>query len=174
VAWLEEQADRLDLLRLRIRQALSEARLAAGEHAQLVPELEEMADGHPLDERIHEQLMLALYRSGRQADALAVYHRLRATLDEELGGKTACYRGSITGSIPGMKVSVSLPDEDVEFLDSYAQAQGISTRSAVLHKAVGLLRATQLGEAYEEAWRSWEGSEDAFAWESADADGLGS
>ena len=85
VAWLEEQAERLDLLRLRIRQALSEARLAAGEHAQLVPELEELADGHPLDERIHEQLMLALYRSGRQADALAVYHQLRATLDEELG-----------------------------------------------------------------------------------------
>ncbi|HET7247570.1 MAG TPA: BTAD domain-containing putative transcriptional regulator [Streptosporangiaceae bacterium] len=85
VAWLEEQADRLDLLRLRIRQALSEARLAAGEHAQLVPELEEMAASHPLDERIHEQLMLALYRSGRQADALAVYHRLRGTLDEELG-----------------------------------------------------------------------------------------
>jgi len=85
VAWLEEQAERLELLRLRVRQALSEARLAAGEHAQLVPELEEMAADHPLDERIHEQLMLALYRSGRQADALAVYHRLRGTLDEELG-----------------------------------------------------------------------------------------
>jgi Arc/MetJ-type ribon-helix-helix transcriptional regulator len=73
-----------------------------------------------------------------------------------------------------MKVSVSLPDEDVEFLDSYAQAQGIVSRSAVLHRAVGLLRATQLGEAYEEAWRSWEGSDDADAWETAAADGLGS
>jgi Arc/MetJ-type ribon-helix-helix transcriptional regulator len=73
-----------------------------------------------------------------------------------------------------MKVSVSLPDEDVEFLDSYAQAQGISSRSAVLHKAVGLLRATQLGEAYEEAWRSREGSGDASAWDSTAADGLGS
>ena len=85
VAWLEEQAERLDLLWLRVKQALSEARLAAGEHAQLVPELEQMAAEHPLDERVHEQLMLALYRSGRQADALAVYHRLRHTLDEELG-----------------------------------------------------------------------------------------
>lgn len=72
-----------------------------------------------------------------------------------------------------MKVSVSLPDEDVEFLDSYAQAQGIESRSAAVHKAVGLLRATQLGEAYEEAWNSWEGSDDAGAWESAAADGLG-
>jgi DNA-binding SARP family transcriptional activator/tetratricopeptide (TPR) repeat protein len=85
VAWLEEQAERLDLLRLRVEQALSEARLAAGEHAELVPELEQMAADHPFDERIAEQLMLALYRSGRQADALAVYHRLRRTLDTELG-----------------------------------------------------------------------------------------
>jgi len=73
-----------------------------------------------------------------------------------------------------MKVSVSLPEDDVQFLDSYAQAQGIQSRSAAVHRAVGLLRATQLGEAYEEAWDSWESSEDAGAWESAAADGLGS
>jgi DNA-binding SARP family transcriptional activator len=85
LAWLSAQAERLDLLRMRIRQELSEARLAAGEHAQLVPELEQMVADYPLDERIHAQLMLALYRSGRQADALAAYHRLRHTLDEELG-----------------------------------------------------------------------------------------
>ena len=73
-----------------------------------------------------------------------------------------------------MKVSVSLPEDDVEFLDAYAHAQGIESRSAVLHKAVGLLRATQLGDAYEEAWDSWESSADASAWEAATADGLGS
>jgi Arc/MetJ-type ribon-helix-helix transcriptional regulator len=72
-----------------------------------------------------------------------------------------------------MKVSVSLPDEDVEFLDSYAQAQGIESRSAAVHKAVGLLRATQLGEAYEEAWTAWADSDDATVWEAAAADGLG-
>lgn len=72
-----------------------------------------------------------------------------------------------------MKVSVSLPEEDVEFLDSYARAQGIQSRSAAMHKAVGLLRATQLGDAYEEAWASWENSDEASAWESAAADGLG-
>jgi DNA-binding SARP family transcriptional activator/tetratricopeptide (TPR) repeat protein len=83
--WLSAQAERLDLLQTRIRQALWEARLAAGEHAPLVPGLEQMAADHPLDERVHGQLMLALYRSGRQADALAVYRRLRHTLGEELG-----------------------------------------------------------------------------------------
>ena len=72
-----------------------------------------------------------------------------------------------------MKVSVSLPEEDVEFLDSYAQARGIESRSAVVHQAVGLLRAAQLGDAYEEAWASWASSGDAEAWESVVADGLG-
>jgi DNA-binding SARP family transcriptional activator/tetratricopeptide (TPR) repeat protein len=85
LAWLSAQAERLILLQVRIRQELSEARLAAGEHARLVPDLEQMVADHPLDERVHRQLMLALYRSGRQADALAVYHRLRHTLGEELG-----------------------------------------------------------------------------------------
>ena len=72
-----------------------------------------------------------------------------------------------------MKVSVSLPDDDVEFLDSYAQAQGIESRSAVVHRAVGLLRASQLESAYEEAWAAWVAAADAEAWEDAAADGLG-
>jgi len=83
--WLEQQAERLDLLRLQVKRALYQARLTAGEHGQLIPDLEQMAAGQPLDEQIQAQLMLALYRSGRQADALAVYRRLRRTLDEQLG-----------------------------------------------------------------------------------------
>ena len=54
-----------------------------------------------------------------------------------------------------MKLSVSLPANDIEFIDGYAQDQGIESRSAVLHKAVRLLRASQLGSAYEEAWDQW-------------------
>jgi DNA-binding SARP family transcriptional activator len=83
--WLEEQAERLELLGVEVKLALSEARLAAGEHLALVPGLEQLADERPLDEQIRAQLMLALYRGGRPADALAVYRRLRLTLDEELG-----------------------------------------------------------------------------------------
>ena len=85
LAWLEEQAERLDLLGVQVRRALFEARLAAGEHETLVPDLEQMAAERPLDEQVQAQLMLALYRSGRQADALAAYQRLRQALDEELG-----------------------------------------------------------------------------------------
>jgi len=84
-----------------------------------------------------------------------------------------CYHGSKASSITGMKVSVSLPEEDIEFLDSYAHAHGIESRSAAVHKAVGLLRAAQLGNAYEEAWASWTSSDDAAAWDNAVADGLG-
>ncbi|MGH2789206.1 MAG: ribbon-helix-helix domain-containing protein [Actinomycetota bacterium] len=72
-----------------------------------------------------------------------------------------------------MKVSVSLPDEDVEFLDSYAAAQGNVSRSAVVHKAVRLLKASGLGAAYEQAWAEWEDTE-ASVWEQTVADGLGS
>ncbi len=72
----------------------------------------------------------------------------------------------------GMKVSVSLPEDDVRYLDSYARSQGIQSRSAVLHKAVSLLRASELEGSYADAWASSESSADAEAWESAAADGL--
>ncbi|MGH3304701.1 MAG: ribbon-helix-helix domain-containing protein [Streptosporangiaceae bacterium] len=71
-----------------------------------------------------------------------------------------------------MKVSVSLPDDDVEFLDAYAQSQGIESRSAVVHKAVRMLRASELGEAYEDAFTSWEDEGEAAIWDAATADGL--
>jgi Arc/MetJ-type ribon-helix-helix transcriptional regulator len=72
-----------------------------------------------------------------------------------------------------MKVSVSLPDDDVEFLDAYARSQGIESRSAVLHQAVRLLRTNQLSGAYEDAWREWAASGEADAWETTSGDGIG-
>ena len=71
-----------------------------------------------------------------------------------------------------MKVSVSLPGEDIDFLDEYARQQGYESRSAVVHKAVTLLRASGLSTAYEEAWRDWATSGEADLWESTTADGL--
>lgn len=72
-----------------------------------------------------------------------------------------------------MKVSVSLPEEDVAYLDAYARERGIESRSAVLHRAVRLLRASELGEAYRAAWDEWATSEESDLWESVTADGLG-
>jgi DNA-binding SARP family transcriptional activator len=76
---------RLDELRLVVYELWADARLAAGRHAELVPELALLAERHPLRERLHEQLMLALYRDGRQAEALAAFRRLRDRLNDELG-----------------------------------------------------------------------------------------
>src|ERR671929_199017 len=59
--------------------------LAAGRHAELTAELERLVEDHPLRERLRGQLMLALYRSGRQAEALEAYAAARATLVDELG-----------------------------------------------------------------------------------------
>jgi Arc/MetJ-type ribon-helix-helix transcriptional regulator len=71
-----------------------------------------------------------------------------------------------------VKVSVSLPDEDVEYLDAYAETQGLDSRSAALRKAVRLLRASELGAAYEDAWSDWAESDEAEVWDAATADGL--
>ncbi len=71
-----------------------------------------------------------------------------------------------------MKVSVSLPGDDVAFLDAYAQEQGLESRSAALHKAVRLLRAAELGVAYERAWDEWSAADDAKLWDRTAGDGL--
>jgi hypothetical protein len=71
-----------------------------------------------------------------------------------------------------MKLSVSLPDDDVDYLDAYAKAQGLDSRSAAVQKAVRVLRASELGAAYEDAWADWAHSEDADLWDAATADGL--
>ena len=83
--WAQAEAARLEELRLAATEALVELRLAAGGHAGLVGELEGLVAAHPTRERLRGQLMVALYRSGRQADALGAYTRAREVLAEELG-----------------------------------------------------------------------------------------
>jgi DNA-binding SARP family transcriptional activator/tetratricopeptide (TPR) repeat protein len=85
VDWLDGQAELLTMLRLEVVEAVIEARLELGAHAELVPELEELTRQHPYREHLHGQLMLALYRAGRQADALGAYRRLRGDMAENLG-----------------------------------------------------------------------------------------
>jgi Arc/MetJ-type ribon-helix-helix transcriptional regulator len=77
------------------------------------------------------------------------------------------------GSIDGMKLSVSLPEEDVEYLDAYIAQKPAASRSAALHEAIGLLRLSALEAAYEAANAEWESDADAALWENASADGLG-
>jgi predicted ATPase/DNA-binding SARP family transcriptional activator len=85
VAVLEPERARLEALRLTALEDRIEADLALGGHGGLVAELEALLADHPYRERLWGQLMLALYRSGRQADALQAFHRARQVLDEDLG-----------------------------------------------------------------------------------------
>jgi DNA-binding SARP family transcriptional activator/tetratricopeptide (TPR) repeat protein len=75
---------RLDAIVLRVHERRIDAELAVG-GPTIIGELEALVSDHPLHERFHEQLMLALYRSGRQVEALQVYQRARRFLDDELG-----------------------------------------------------------------------------------------
>ena len=83
--WFDEQAARLEELRLDAVQSLFDIRLTLGEHESVLAELEAIVEKQPFREPLHRQLMLALYGVGRQADALAAYRRLKRTLEEELG-----------------------------------------------------------------------------------------
>src|SRR5438034_907611 len=76
---------RLDELRLTCLEDRLDDDLAAGRHSELVGELNALVGAHPLRQRVRAQLMLALYRSGRDAEALAVYQDVRRELIEELG-----------------------------------------------------------------------------------------
>lgn len=76
---------RLDEMRLAAQEDLIDLRLACGEHTALATELEELTASHPMRERLWGQLMIALYRSDRQVDALAAYARARDRLADELG-----------------------------------------------------------------------------------------
>ena len=79
------EAPRLEELRLAAWEERIDADLALGRHAEVVGEIEALIARHPLRERLRGQRMLALYRSGRQAEALAAYQEARRVLSEELG-----------------------------------------------------------------------------------------
>ncbi len=71
-----------------------------------------------------------------------------------------------------MKLSVSLPEEDVAVLDAYVREHALTSRSAALQKAVRMLKHPRLEQDYAEAWREWEGSGDQARWDTTVGDGL--
>lgn len=71
-----------------------------------------------------------------------------------------------------MKLSVSLPDEDVALLDEHARKAGLRSRSAALQQAIRLLRRSDLERDYAAAWEDWDRTGEREAWEQASGDGL--
>ncbi|HEU5149577.1 MAG TPA: BTAD domain-containing putative transcriptional regulator [Iamia sp.] len=100
-------AARLDELRVSAEAARIDAGLALGRHAELVPEIEALVAAHPLREGLTAQLMVALYRSGRQADALRAFERTRTALLEELGISPSAELVALEGAVLRQEVDAA-------------------------------------------------------------------
>ena len=103
------EAVRLEELRLNATEDRIDSDLALGRHASMIGELEALAAAHPLRERLHGQLMIALYRSGRQAEALEAYQKARRTLVEELGLEPGPALRQLESEILRQEPSLDLP-----------------------------------------------------------------
>jgi WD40 repeat protein/DNA-binding SARP family transcriptional activator len=106
------ESDRLAELRLAAVEDRIEADLRLGRHRELVAELEGLVRQQPLRERLWAQLMLALYRSGRQADALFAYQRARSVLVEELGIDPGAELRRLQTAILAQDPGLDLPTTD--------------------------------------------------------------
>src|SRR4051794_22177787 len=110
---LHGEIARLEELRVEALELRLDADLALGGHAGVVAELERLVAEHPTRERLHAQLMLALYRSGRQAEALEVYRRTRRALVDELGiepgRELQDLEGRILAQDPGLEAQSAQP-----------------------------------------------------------------
>ena len=93
------KVDELDELRLRVGERLADADLALGRHEDTAALLRPLVDEHPYRERFVAQLMLALYRAGRPAEALDVYERTRQALADDLGLKPGAELQRLSGEI---------------------------------------------------------------------------
>ena len=109
VTFVQAERSRLEEQRLEALEERITADLELGRQAALVPELEGLVREHPLRERLRGQLMLALYRSGRQAEALEVYRSGRRLLDEELGLEPGEELRRLERAILGQDASLTAP-----------------------------------------------------------------
>ncbi|HZM75090.1 MAG TPA: BTAD domain-containing putative transcriptional regulator [Candidatus Limnocylindrales bacterium] len=154
-AFVEAARARLEDQRLSAHDILMEAELAQGRHVEVLDELSGVVDAHPTRELPAAQLMLALYRCGRQAEALEVFARLRKHLAEHLGldpGREICERHNailrrdpmldvyfsvrhqVVAAGPAMPVPAQLPAQVADFT---GRAADLSALDAVAAKGIG-------------------------------------
>jgi DNA-binding SARP family transcriptional activator len=134
-SFAREEAARLEELRLAVQERRADAELEAGRGPELVPELERLIAEHPLRERLRGQLMLALYRSGRQADALSAYQAARSTLVEELGIEPGPALQELERAMlrqdPGLEPAKELPTPERSILVAVRDPQCVDALIAV-------------------------------------------
>ena len=117
-AFARAESARLEEARLTALEARVEADLVSGRHAELPAELDSLTRAHPLRETLWGQRMLALYRSGRQADALRVFRELRQILGEELGIEPSARLVDLESAMlrqePGLEWKAAAPELEPE------------------------------------------------------------
>ncbi|MGI5245740.1 BTAD domain-containing putative transcriptional regulator [Dactylosporangium sp. CA-139066] len=166
--WAEAEATRLNELREVARDQLAAARLARGEAAVLVPELETLVAAAPLREERWRLLVLALYRANRQGDALAALRRARRVLSDELGVEPGPALRSLESEVlaqssalsPPLPMAVSPPltkavtsdlvdrDRELEELNAaVAEALGGQARLVLVEGPAGIGKTRLLTEA---------------------------
>jgi predicted ATPase/DNA-binding SARP family transcriptional activator len=152
--WAAQEITRLEELRVTCAEELVEAQLAVGSHAGVVGRLEALVAEHPLRERSRGQLMLALYRSGRQAEALDAYHDAREQLREDLGidpspELQALYKrilaqdDGLAVEQPSRETPTNLPVAATRFVGRDAELEAL--RATILDEHVHLLTLTGPG-----------------------------
>jgi DNA-binding SARP family transcriptional activator len=148
----QTEISRLEELRAVALEERIEADLALGRHAELVSELEALVESQPLRERPRAQLMLALYRSGRQADALAAYRDARETLVEELGIEPG-------PALRGLEASILRQDESLLLPEGVAAGPAMQFRRLVTVLFVDVVGSMALADSLDaEALRQVLGS----------------
>src|SRR6266545_4146664 len=138
---------RLEELRLSALEERIEADLALGRHHDLIPEVEALVAENPLRERLRGQLMLALYRSGRQAEALQAYQRARHTLVDELGIEPGQALQRLEQAILQQDGSLDLSREPVQTLPAPERLSG-----AVTFLFTDIEGSTRLVKQLREGW----------------------
>ncbi len=142
-SFARNEIGRLEELRLVALEQRLEADLALGRHAEVVPELEALVREHPLRESLRGLLILALYRAGRQADALAAYQDARATLVDELGLDPG-------QALQQLEKAILLQDPSLDLAAAASSLEGLPTGTVTflftdVEGSTGLL--TRLGSA---------------------------
>ena len=154
--WFGAEARRLDALRLDAQEERFDAALSLGEHREVAPELRAALDENPYRERLWGQLMLALYRSGRQADALDVFHEARRVLSDSLalepGPELRALQEAILAHDPAIAAAPvvparrgNLPSPATSFVGREAELAQVAAELAE-HRIVTLLGPPGVGK----------------------------
>ncbi len=143
-SWFSAEAQRLETLRVDVLEEQFEAALALGEHRELVPALRSALADNPFRERLWAQLMLALYRSGRQADALEIFQEARRVLAEELGLEPGPELRRVQEAILAHDPAIAVPVEPRRRGNLPAPSTSFVGRADELRQLAGVLHEQRL------------------------------